>query len=60
MNYEYLDKNKLLAKNKDGNSYVIENFWAGPSGLLDIYQPAAKDWMWKKYKTQIDMGIAGW
>ncbi len=59
-NYDFLDKNKLLAKNKEGNSFVIENFWAGPSGLLDIYQPEAREWMWKKYKTQIDLGINGW
>jgi oligosaccharide 4-alpha-D-glucosyltransferase len=58
--YEFLDKNNLLAKSKSGNSFVIENFWAGPSGLLDIYKPEAGDWMWQKYKTQIDKGVAGW
>lgn len=59
-NFDYLDKNKLLTKNKEGNSYIIQNFWAGPSGLLDIYNPEAREWMWKKYKSQIDMGIGGW
>lgn len=58
--YDYLNKNNLLTKNRFGESYIIENFWAGPSGLLDMYKPEARDWMWNKYKTQIDKGIAGW
>ncbi len=58
--FNFLDKNNFLAKTKSGNSFVIENFWAGPSGLLDLYKPEAGEWMWNKYKTQIDKGIAGW
>jgi len=58
--YEFLNSSKLLAKNESGNTYVLEKFWAGPSGLLDIYQPQVQEWMWKKYKKQIDLGVDGW
>jgi len=58
--YDALSKNGLLGKTNAGSTYLIEEFWFGPSGLLDIFKPEARDWFWGKYKDQIDIGVKGW
>ncbi|MCR9248796.1 MAG: DUF4968 domain-containing protein [bacterium] len=59
-NFQYLSDNKLLALNKEGNTMTIPNFYFGEAGLLDIFKPEAKDWLWNEYKKQKEYGIAGW
>ncbi len=58
--YAYLDQHKLLGLDSAGNTYVIEDFYFGPGGLLDIFKPEAQDWMWARYKEQKAYGVAGW
>jgi len=43
-----------------GTPYVINDFWAGSAGLLDLTDQQAKDWMWSFYKPLIDEGVGGW
>ena len=49
-----------FTRNANDETYVINNFWAGPASLLDIFNPAAKEWIWKQYKARIEEGISGW
>lgn len=59
-NYDEAVSLGLLGTDTSGNALVIEDFWFGPAGLLDMFKPAARDWFWAQYKKQIDIGVAGW
>ena len=50
----------VLATDSTGNSYVNDQFYFGPAGLIDIFNPRAGDWFWKQYQPQIELGVAGW
>ncbi|MDP3462767.1 MAG: glycoside hydrolase family 31 protein [Bacteroidales bacterium] len=50
----------ILAKDSLGNTHVNREFYFGDAGLIDMFNPAAGDWFWEKYVTQIDNGVAGW
>ena len=54
-----LQEQGLLARNPEGAPYIIPDFWAGPAGLLDVFQPGAGDWLWPFYQAQLDRGAAG-
>lgn len=58
--FQTLDEQGLLAKNKDGNTFVMPDFFFGEAGLLDIFQPAAKDWVWERYREMKQYGVDGW
>lgn len=51
--------NKILATDGQGNPYTYD-FYFGNTGLIDIYDPKARDWFWNIYKKFTDQGIAGW
>ncbi len=46
--------------NKKGEPYLFDKFWAGPSGLLDVFKPSAQQFYWNFYKARIKDGTAGW
>lgn len=48
---DYFDKDK---------PHIFKNFWAGPAGLLDIFNPEAQKFYWNFYKARIEEGVAGW
>ena len=59
--YSYCDSQLLFGTDASGNyTYIVPDFYAGSSGLLDIFKPETKDWMWSKYKARTDDGVAGW
>ncbi len=58
--YDYLKENKLLATDKNGDSYFLTKFYFGNGGLIDIFKPEAQEWFWKQYKKHKETGIAGW
>ncbi len=58
--YETLSDKGLFAKDENGLSLKIPDFWAGPAAILDVTQAEAKDWLWPFYQKQIDIGVAGW
>ena len=35
---------------KKGSPYIFGKFWAGPSGLLDVFKPSAQQFYWNFYK----------
>ena len=57
--FESLSSSGLLAKDLEGRTYVIEDFWAGPAGLIDVFEPKARDFVWQKVKSLLDQGATG-
>ena len=52
-------ENKVLATDKSGKPFIFD-FYFGNSGLIDLYNPIARDWFWGIYKKFTKQGIAGW
>ena len=48
-NFSTLDNLGYFGKNSNGSTYVLNGFWAGNSGLLDLFHPQAWNWMWPYY-----------
>lgn len=59
-NYDNAVALGLLATDSAGAPFVIEDFWFGPTGLLDMFKEEARDWFWEQYDRQIQKGVAGW
>lgn len=59
-NFDTLSQAGMLGKNADGTTHILQEFWFGKGGLFDIFKPEMQDWFWKKYKAQIENGVAGW
>lgn len=59
-NYDNAVALDILATDSTGASFLIEDFWFGPTGLLDIFKPFAREWFWEQYARQIENGVAGW
>ncbi len=49
----------VLAKDSLGNPYTYE-FYFGNTGLIDIFDPEAKEWFWNIYEELTEMGVGGW
>ncbi len=60
VNFNEADKNGFFAKDSNGLTNIVEDFWFGRAGLIDLFKPEACDWYWKFYKKQVDIGVAGW
>lgn len=58
--YTTLSNEKYFGLNSSGNTYVLNNFWAGPAALLDLTKPHSFDWMWSRYQTLTQQGVGGW
>ncbi len=41
----------------DGEPFIQESFWAGSASLLDLTHPEAQDWLWKKQKANVELGL---
>ncbi|MFM6954492.1 MAG: TIM-barrel domain-containing protein [Sphingobacteriaceae bacterium] len=59
-NFATARSGNLLAKNAKGEDYIIEDFWAGAAGLVDIFKPKAQQYLWNFYRQRINEGVAGW
>lgn len=59
-NWDLAVQSEYLGTNEKGEAMVIDDFWFGPGGLIDIFKPSARRWFWEQYKRQIDIGVAGW
>jgi oligosaccharide 4-alpha-D-glucosyltransferase len=58
-NFSEGSSNGSFGTTPSGNTYIV-NMWAGPAGLIDFTNPAARDWWWSKHEPFLDQGIAGW
>lgn len=59
-NYPEAAEKELFGKNYTGTPFVINEFWFGPASLIDVFNPKATNWFWKKHVPLIGQGIAGW
>ena len=59
-NFDTATKQNLFTKGINGEDFIINGFWAGPAGLLDIFKPEAQQYLWNFYKQRINEGVAGW
>lgn len=59
-NYPEAAEKQLFGKNSAGAPFVINEFWFGPASLIDVFNPKAINWFWKKHVPLIGQGIAGW
>ncbi len=50
---------QVLATDEDGNAGTFETFF-GQAGLVDVFDPAAREWFWGFYRRQMEAGVAGW
>ncbi|MFZ6845792.1 TIM-barrel domain-containing protein [Undibacterium sp. RuTC16W] len=55
---EAVQKN-ILATDKNGKPFTYD-FYFGNTGLIDIFNPPAQDWLWNIYKNLKSEGVAGW
>ncbi|MFT3911329.1 MAG: glycoside hydrolase family 31 protein [Ferruginibacter sp.] len=58
LNYE--QSKHLLAVDSADNPYTLQEFYFGKGGIIDIFRKDAQQWFYKKYKTQMDIGVTGW
>jgi oligosaccharide 4-alpha-D-glucosyltransferase len=40
--------------------YLLQDFYFGVGGLIDIFKPSAQQFMWKFYQQQMKNGVIGW
>lgn len=59
-NWHEADSLGILGKNAEGSTYVLEQFYFGHGAVIDVTNPDARAWMWKKYDTLMKQGVAGW
>lgn len=50
----------FLAIDEKRNPYMLQDFYFGKGGLIDIFKPSAKQFMSKFYIQQMKNGIVGW
>jgi oligosaccharide 4-alpha-D-glucosyltransferase len=57
--FDFLANQGWFAEEQDGSPYILYDFWAGPSGLIDITDTTAADWLWQRCKHLLDNGVTG-
>ncbi|MFC5510327.1 TIM-barrel domain-containing protein [Massilia jejuensis] len=50
---------KVLATDERGQSATYD-FYFGNTGLIDLYKPEGRDWLWNIYKQLKQGGVGGW
>lgn len=58
-NWEDAVASRVLAMDADGHAGEFETFF-GRAGLVDVFNPAAREWFWSFYRRQMQAGVAGW
>lgn len=59
-NFSKATSANLFTKNAQGEDFMIDDFWAGSAGLLDIFKPQTQHYLWDFYRQRIREGVAGW
>ncbi|MET4075465.1 oligosaccharide 4-alpha-D-glucosyltransferase [Hymenobacter sp. UYCo722] len=50
----------LVGTDSVGRPFTVGSFWAGPASIVDVFRPAARDWLWGNYRRLHNQGAAGW
>lgn len=56
----YEEAQPFLATDASGQPYMLNDFYFGVGGMLDVFQRKSQDFIWKYYKKQIANGVTGW
>jgi oligosaccharide 4-alpha-D-glucosyltransferase len=59
---KYYDESKpYLAVDSTGSKpYYLTQFYFGHGGIIDLFRKDSRDWFWKFYKRQMDIGVEAW
>ncbi|MCD6117643.1 glycoside hydrolase family 31 protein [bacterium] len=58
-NFKEADSLSYFGFDKSGSA-LIDSTWAGQCAVIDMTNPKAAEWWWKKHVPLIKTGIAGW
>lgn len=58
-NYNMLSEAGMLAKDIDGKTHDVTT-WVGDAGMIDVSNPATREWLWNRLKGLTEEGVAGW
>ena len=58
-NYNMLASEGMLVRDSAGNVKDVTT-WVGDAGMFDVSNPKTREWLWNRYKTLTDDGVAGW
>lgn len=50
--------NQVFAQNLAGDTRIIDMYF-GHAGLIDVFQPHAREWFWHHYERLFNQGMAG-
>jgi len=50
--------NNIFAQNLAGDTRIIDMYF-GNAGLIDVFQPHAREWFWQHYQRLFKQGMAG-
>ncbi len=56
----YKASTKYNAVDSAGKPYLINDFYFGKAGLIDIFRKDSRTWFWSKYKAQMNIGVDNW
>ncbi|MBN1926809.1 MAG: DUF5110 domain-containing protein [Prolixibacteraceae bacterium] len=60
VNFAEADSLGYFATDSTGKTNIVEDFFFGRAGLIDLFNPDACNWFWKFYQKQVEKGVAGW
>ncbi len=58
-NYNFLVGKKMLTLDSVGANHDVTT-WVGDAGMLDVSNPATREWLWNRLKDITAEGISGW
>jgi alpha-glucosidase (family GH31 glycosyl hydrolase) len=58
-NYNMLSDAGMLVKDSEGNTHDVHT-WVGDAGMFDVSNPTTREWLWNRYKSLTEDGVAGW
>lgn len=58
-NYNMLAAKGMLVKDSAGQVKDVTT-WVGDAGMFDVSNPDTRRWLWNRYKTLTDDGVAAW
>ena len=62
LNFPEAESNGFLAKDSSGKTFILDKWWSCggcKSSLLDLTNPAAQTWWWKKHPAAFGKSVAG-
>lgn len=48
------------AVDSNGKPYLLNDFYFGEAGLIDLFRTDAQQWFWNKHKQQMNKGVEAW